>query len=105
MDSINGIKISIKKSGLISEDSDSEAVLPFVAQDVQGVVINEILTDPVGTTSFDTDGNGSANGNDVFVEFFSTTGSDVDISGWRLLIILVYDLHFHLEVRSPLTAT
>ena len=84
MNSINGINISIKKSGLISEDSDSEAVLPFVAQDVQGVVINEILTDPVGTTSFDTDGNGSANGNDEFVEFFNTTGSDVDISGWTV---------------------
>ena len=86
MDSINGIKISIKKVITGSEDSDSAAALPVTAQDVQGVVINEILPNPNtgGTPSFDTDGNGTANSLDEFVEFFNTTGADVDISGWTV---------------------
>ena len=86
MDSINGIKISIKKNITGSEDSDIESVLPVTAQNVQGVVINEILPNPNtgGTPSFDTDGNGTANLLDEYVEFFNTTGADVDISGWTV---------------------
>ena len=86
MDSINGIKISIKKGLIESEGSDIEAVLPVTAQNVQGVVINEILPNPNtgGTPSFDTDGNGTVNLQDEYVEFFNTTGADVDISGWTV---------------------
>ena len=86
MDSINGIKISIKKGLIESEGSDIEAVLPVTAQNVQGVVINEILPNPNtgGTPSFDTDGNGTANSLDEYVEFFNTTSADVDISGWTV---------------------
>ncbi len=86
MDSINAINISINKSNVESEESNSEAVLPVTAQNVQGVVINEILPNPNtgGSPSFDTDGNGTANSLDEFVEFFNTTGADIDISGWTV---------------------
>ena len=50
-----------------------------------GVVINEILVDPEGTTySYDTDGSGTLTQGDEFVELFNLSDVAVDISGWHL---------------------
>ena len=56
------------------------------AENVSGVVINEILADPTitGSGDIDTDGNGISNNGDEFVELFNSTGASVDISGWTL---------------------
>ena len=65
--------------------------LPAQAQDaLSGVVINEILADPVlaipGTPrgGTDTDGDGSFEFTDEYVELYNTTAAPVDISGWEL---------------------
>ncbi|MEL6437908.1 MAG: Hint domain-containing protein [Cyanobacteria bacterium J06621_8] len=56
-----------------------------MAESIQGIVINEILPDPSGTANnFDTDGDGSFEANDEFVELFNTSSDPVDISGWTL---------------------
>ncbi len=70
---LNGIEISVKSSMLTAED-------------VQGIVINEILADPnsSGGANFDTDGDGTAETDDEFVELFNTSGDPVDISGWTI---------------------
>lgn len=50
-----------------------------------GIVINELLVDPnSSTTSFDTDGSGSSDPTDEFVEFVNTFSSAIDISGVQL---------------------
>ncbi len=50
-----------------------------------GIVINEILVDPNGSTyNFDTDGNGSAGATDEYVELYNSSGSAIDISGLEL---------------------
>lgn len=49
-----------------------------------GVCINEILIDPTGTTSFDTDDNDTAAATDEFIELYNLSGSAVDISGWQI---------------------
>lgn len=51
---------------------------------LQGVVINEILPDPSGSSNFDSDGDGNFESNDEFVELYNTNGTPVDISGWTL---------------------
>jgi len=57
----------------------------IAAQDVQGVVINEILADPTAPGgSFDTNGDGVFNTDDEFIELYNTTGSQVDIGGWTI---------------------
>ncbi len=58
---------------------------PTEARLANGVVINEILVDPDGTTSsYDTDGNGTAQQGDEFVELYNLSDVAVDISGWHL---------------------
>ena len=85
MDSIDGIKMTVKIGDISSADTGEVSAAAFTAQSVQGVVINEILADPSGSTAnFDTDGDGSLETNDEFVELFNTSGVDVDISGWTL---------------------
>lgn len=50
-----------------------------------GVAINEVLIDPVGDPEvFDTDGNGSADPLDEFVELFNASDVPVDLSGFEL---------------------
>lgn len=49
-----------------------------------GIVINEILVDPNGATNYDTDGNGTANAIDEFVEIANISNSAIDISGMKL---------------------
>ncbi len=49
-----------------------------------GIVINEILVDPNGTANFDTDGNGSADALDEYVEIANTSNVAIDISGLEL---------------------
>jgi len=49
-----------------------------------GIVINEILADPNGANNFDTDGNGTANATDEFVEILNTSNAAIDISGLQL---------------------
>ena len=56
-----------------------------MAASLNGVVINEILPDPTGdTASFDTDGDGTVDETDEFVELFNSNTEPVDISGWTL---------------------
>ncbi|WP_299413315.1 Hint domain-containing protein [uncultured Sulfitobacter sp.] len=49
-----------------------------------GIVINEILVDPNGTANFDTDGNGTANSTDEYIELYNASPSAIDISGLEL---------------------
>ncbi len=49
-----------------------------------GIAINEILADPNGATSFDTDGNGTAAATDEFVELVNVTNSSISIAGLQL---------------------
>lgn len=53
-----------------------------------GIVINEILADPNSDSSsgfnFDTDGSGSAETRDDFVELYNTSDAAIDISGLQL---------------------
>lgn len=51
-----------------------------------GVVINEVLVDPNSASgeNFDTDGNGSANAQDEFIELYNTSDEAIDISGLEL---------------------
>ncbi|MBL29284.1 MAG: hypothetical protein CMM50_17270 [Rhodospirillaceae bacterium] len=46
-----------------------------------GIAFNEILIDPNGSLNFDTDGNGTADTTDEFVELANLSGSDIDIGG------------------------
>lgn len=49
-----------------------------------GIVINEILADPNGVLNFDTDGDGTAENEDEFVELYNTSVGAIDISGLEL---------------------
>lgn len=49
-----------------------------------GIVINEILVDPNGANNFDTDGSGSADTEDEFVELYNVSGGTIDLSGMQL---------------------
>ncbi|WP_257894863.1 lamin tail domain-containing protein [Gymnodinialimonas phycosphaerae] len=49
-----------------------------------GIVINEILVDPNGAMNFDTDGNGTADAMDEYVELYNDSSSAIDISGLEL---------------------
>ena len=50
-----------------------------------GIAINEILIDPnSATNNFDTDGNGTAETLDEFVEIYNLSGTAIDISGFQL---------------------
>ena len=49
-----------------------------------GIIINEVLVDPNGANNFDTDGNGSAQGRDEFLELRNISDSAIDISGVEL---------------------
>ena len=54
--------------------------------DLMGIVFNELLADPTGATSFDTDGDGTAEVTDEFIEIYNTSLSAVDISGWNIFV-------------------
>ncbi|GAB5536849.1 MAG: hypothetical protein Rubg2KO_30980 [Rubricoccaceae bacterium] len=62
------------------------APLASAQANLSGVVINEILVDPNGGDGpdVDTDGDGTSETDDEFVEFYNTTGAAVDISGWQV---------------------
>ncbi|KIN63608.1 Hemolysin-type calcium-binding region [Sulfitobacter noctilucicola] len=51
-----------------------------------GIIINEILVDPNSASgaNFDTDGNGTANAVDEYVELYNTSAAAIDISGLQL---------------------
>ena len=49
-----------------------------------GITVNELLIDPNGSSNFDTDGNGTADALDEFVEVYNASGSAVDIGGLEL---------------------
>ncbi|WP_417807601.1 Hint domain-containing protein [Thioclava sp.] len=51
---------------------------------LNGIVINEILVDPNGAQNFDTDGNGTAEATDEYVELYNSSGDPIDISGLQL---------------------
>ncbi|MDN5786730.1 Hint domain-containing protein [Pseudorhodobacter sp.] len=49
-----------------------------------GIAINEILVDPSGATSFDTDGNGTVAPTDEFIEIVNTSNVAISIAGLQL---------------------
>lgn len=49
-----------------------------------GIAINEILVDPNGAANYDTDGNGTANAIDEYIELVNTSTVAIDISGLEL---------------------
>lgn len=49
-----------------------------------GIIINEILVDPNGANNYDTDGSGTANATDEYVELYNSSGAAIDISGLQL---------------------
>ncbi|MCP4656479.1 MAG: lamin tail domain-containing protein [bacterium] len=51
-----------------------------------GIALNEVLVDPnsSGGENFDTDGNGTADTLDEFVEVYNLSGAPIDISGFEL---------------------
>lgn len=49
-----------------------------------GIIINEILVDPNGASNFDTDGSGTANHTDEYVEIHNISAAAIDISGLQL---------------------
>lgn len=57
----------------------------FDSSQLNGLVINEFLVDPNSTTNqTDTDGNGTANGRDEYIEFYNGSPDAIDISGLQL---------------------
>ena len=55
--------------------------------DLMGVVVNELLADPnSASNNFDTDGDGTAETSDEFIELLNTGGASVDISGWEIYV-------------------
>ncbi len=50
---------------------------------LNGVVINEFHQNPAGAGQ-DYNGDGVADGNDLFIELHNTTLSSVDLNGWQL---------------------
>lgn len=51
---------------------------------LNGIVINEILVDPNGAQNFDTDGNGTAEATDEYIELYNSSSDPIDISGLQL---------------------
>lgn len=49
-----------------------------------GIAINEALVDPNGTINYDTDGNGTADSTDEYVELVNMSDTAIDISGLEL---------------------
>ncbi len=49
-----------------------------------GIIINEIIADPNGANNFDTDGNGSFDSDDEYVELHNLSASSIDITGWEI---------------------
>jgi hypothetical protein len=49
-----------------------------------GIAINEILVDPNGAINFDTDGNGTAEATDEFIELVNIATGAIDISGLQI---------------------
>ena len=49
-----------------------------------GININEFLPDPNGTANCDTDGSGTANTTDEFVELHNNSGSAINIGGYQI---------------------
>lgn len=49
-----------------------------------GIIINEILVDPNGALNFDTDGNGTADSTDEYIELYNSSNASIDISGLEL---------------------
>jgi len=62
------------------------APLASAQANLSGMVINEILADPNGGDGpdVDTDGDGTSETDDEFVEFYNTSNAAVDISGWQV---------------------
>ncbi len=58
-------------------------------QMLNGVVINEILADPTGSSfNFDTDQSGTAEAGDEFIELYNSTDTTVNIGNWTLSDII-----------------
>lgn len=51
---------------------------------LNGIIINEILVDPNGAVSFDTDGNGTSAATDEYIELYNSSNSAINISGLQL---------------------
>ena len=52
---------------------------------VNGIFINSLLIDPTGSeNNYDTNGDGSVDSNDEFIEICNSSSEEVDLSGWIL---------------------
>lgn len=51
---------------------------------LSGILINEVLADPNGAENFDTDGSGTPDDNDEFLELYNESSSTVNIGGWQV---------------------
>jgi hypothetical protein len=49
-----------------------------------GIAINEVLVDPNGAINYDTDGNGTADATDEYIELVNVSGVAIDITGVQL---------------------
>ena len=49
-----------------------------------GIIINEVLVDPNGANNFDTDGNGSAQAVDEYIELYNSSSVAIDIGGLEM---------------------
>ncbi len=73
-----------------------------------GLFISEFLGDNAGTNAFDTDGDGSANKADEFIEIQSASGSAIDLSGvevWSAKRGLLYEFQGGDTIPARGTAT
>ncbi len=73
----------------IPDSDDACPDIPGVAENngcpFMGFIINEVLYDPADGTAGDANGDGVRDPNaDEFIEFFNSTGQDLDISGYRI---------------------
>lgn len=76
----SGVNIDYKTDGTpATANATTDATANSVLNDL---VFNEVLPDPnSGSNNFDTDGDGSAETEDEFIEIYNTSGSSLDISG------------------------
>ncbi len=74
----------MKKTILLTLFSLTIICYSYAQCTVQGIAIKAFVADPNGLNNFDTDGNGSADAEDEFVQICNTTGSSVTLTGFTL---------------------
>ncbi|HEX8710071.1 MAG TPA: Calx-beta domain-containing protein, partial [Pyrinomonadaceae bacterium] len=98
-ESSNTAVATVDQSGLATAIAQGQAIIKATSQGVSGtatlnvtpptLVINEVLADPPGSATTDTQGDANHDGvrsssDDEFVELVNATTAGLDISGWTL---------------------